>query len=86
MSLSVDRIVLSVEHQQLLQGVRNEQIALDAFVQHIVQEGQRRAEAVVQKNNDAWKKVAKDLNLDVRHIEYQLSEDGLELVPARVKL
>lgn len=84
--MQIDRIALSAEHQALLQGIQTKQAALQAFVSYVTGEGQRRAEALFTENQAVWDQVAQDLGLDLKKVEYALSDDGKELVPARVKL
>lgn len=84
--MELKRITLSVEQQKMFQALKHEQIALDAFIRHVVSEGQQRSQGLVAKTEAAWSQAAKELNLDLTKVEYNLSDDGLEIVPARVRL
>lgn len=77
-------ITLKPEHAAQVRKLMNNDKALEAFVQEVVNQGQRRAQENIEASRKFWTEtLAKDpdYNLNLETVQYEPSADGSQLVP-----
>lgn len=85
-SIDVSRIPLEDEDQRLLKKMNDDIIGVQQFVQTVQQQGEARLSQLQSTMRQTWAAIGAKYNLDLENVSYDLSKDGTELVPQRVKV
>lgn len=85
-TVNVSRVALDAEDQRRLKKMNDDMIGVRQFVATVQEQGEARLSQLQATMRDTWAAVAQKYGLDLESVSYELSNDGTELVPTRVKV
>lgn len=69
-----------------LAKIADKKAGLDSFVKTVVQQGESRLAELNAEGRGVWDRLSKVYNLDLKNINYAISDDGTKLVPVGMNL
>jgi len=69
-----------------LAKVADKKAAIDNFVKTVVSQGEARLAELNAEGRDVWDKLSKAYDLDLKNVNYAISDDGTKLVPVGMNL
>ena len=78
--MSENTLILDSEDMSLLRTIQNDARAIDQFIKMTVSQGESRLSELNQRQREAWTKIAKKYELDLRREDWALKDDGSAIV------
>ena len=79
-------VELTKSETALLAKVADKKAGLDSFVKTVVQQGESRLAELNEEGRKIWDNLSKTYNLDLKNVNYAISDDGTKLVPVGMNL
>lgn len=78
-------VALDPEDQRKLKKMNDDMIGVQQFVSTVQQQGEQRLAQLQQQMRETWQGIAAKYGIDLKHVSYELSDDGTELVAKTVR-
>jgi len=79
-------IELTKAETATLAKVGDKKAGIDNFVKTVVAQGETRLAELNVEGRDVWDKLAKTYDLDLKNVNYAISDDGTKLIPVGMNL
>ncbi len=79
-------VELTKTETAVLAKVADKKAGLDNFIKTVVQQGESRLAELNAEGREIWEKLSKTYGLDLKNVNYAISDDGTKLIPVGMNL
>ncbi len=76
----------NAKHLKALKSLQEEQQALQAFLDHVVNQGQLKVQKLQTRGSEIWAEIARDHAIDIQNVAWAPNFQTGEILPIRINL